>query len=112
MLLYLLLTGRHPHRLEGLSPGQIEYILCHDEPSKPSTAVGKKMTIMQCDISVTQVTPEQIAQRRNLQAIRAAEQIGLLKSPWISRRGQVVSICAMVTIYTRRHLAELLRSGS
>ena len=72
VLLYLLLAGRHPHRLDGLSPGQIEYVLCHDEPSKPSTAVGKELAIMQRDGSVTQVTPEQIAQRRNVRPQCAA----------------------------------------
>ncbi len=39
VLLYELLTGRTPHRIEGLSPAQVERVLTDEEPQKPSVAV-------------------------------------------------------------------------
>jgi serine/threonine-protein kinase len=39
VLLYILLAGRPPYVTEGLSPGQIERLICEQEPERPSTAV-------------------------------------------------------------------------
>ncbi|MBL8179400.1 MAG: serine/threonine protein kinase [Bryobacterales bacterium] len=41
VLLYELLTGRRPFRLENTSAAEAERIICESEPDKPSTAAGK-----------------------------------------------------------------------
>ncbi len=38
VLLYELLTGRRPFRLAGKSASQVESAVCHEEPTRPSTA--------------------------------------------------------------------------
>ena len=40
VLLYELLTGRSPYRVESQTPGQIARVICEQEPEKPSTVVG------------------------------------------------------------------------
>lgn len=39
VLLYLLLTGRHPYRVESSSMSEVERIVCETDPAKPSHAV-------------------------------------------------------------------------
>jgi len=41
VVLYKLLTGRLPYRLESDSPYDLAHAVCEDEPEKPSTAVGR-----------------------------------------------------------------------
>ena len=41
VLLYELLTGRPPYRVEGETPAEIARAICEQEPEKPSTAVGR-----------------------------------------------------------------------
>ena len=41
VLLYLLLTGRPPYRLDGCSPAQLEEVICRAEPERPSVAVRR-----------------------------------------------------------------------
>ena len=41
MVLYELLTGRHPYRLESRSPHEIARAITEQEPTKPSTAIAK-----------------------------------------------------------------------
>jgi serine/threonine-protein kinase len=41
VLLYALLTGRLPYRFASRAPGEIERVVCEDEPPKPSTAVAE-----------------------------------------------------------------------
>ncbi len=39
VLLYILLAGRLPYLTEGLSPGQVEALICDQEPERPGAAV-------------------------------------------------------------------------
>ncbi len=39
VLLYELLTGRRPYRIASRTPAEIERVVCHSEPVRPSTAV-------------------------------------------------------------------------
>jgi len=39
LVLYELLTGRRPYNVEGCRPGEVERIVCEQEPVRPSTAV-------------------------------------------------------------------------
>jgi len=41
-VLYRLLTGERPHRLEGLTPGQVEAAICDREPSRPSAVAPER----------------------------------------------------------------------
>jgi len=41
VVLFELLTGRHPYRFESLSPEQIARVITEQEPTKPSTAVAR-----------------------------------------------------------------------
>ena len=41
VLLYELLTGRRPYRIASRTPAEIERVVCHSEPVRPSTAVTK-----------------------------------------------------------------------
>lgn len=42
VVLYELLTGQSPYDISGKSPGEFEQIICHTDPKKPSTTVGKQ----------------------------------------------------------------------
>lgn len=41
LLLYELLTGRRAHALTGRTPGEIERVICEEEPPRPSTVVTR-----------------------------------------------------------------------
>ena len=43
VLLYELLTGQHPHRFDGRTIQEIDQIICHDVPDRPSTRVSKAL---------------------------------------------------------------------
>lgn len=46
VVLYVLLTGRHPYRRQDSSPEEIAKAACQVEPAKPSTAVKKAQTVL------------------------------------------------------------------
>jgi eukaryotic-like serine/threonine-protein kinase len=59
VLLYELLTGRRPYRVEGDTPAQLARAICEQEPEKPSTAVGRRLRISTTGTEVLSVrTPE------------------------------------------------------
>jgi serine/threonine protein kinase len=41
VLLYRLLTGHHPYRIESERPSEVERVICEEVPARPSTAVGR-----------------------------------------------------------------------
>jgi serine/threonine-protein kinase len=43
VLLYTLLTGTRPYDLSGKSPAEIERIVCHDDPAKPSDVAPERL---------------------------------------------------------------------
>ena len=59
VLLYLLLTGRHPYYQEIFSPAEIERAICEVEPEKPSVVVMREAA------EAREGTPEKL--RRRLQ---------------------------------------------
>ena len=44
VLLYVLLAGRHPYRLEGLLPREAERIVCEGTPPRPSTVIDEALS--------------------------------------------------------------------
>ncbi|MFT4540028.1 MAG: serine/threonine protein kinase [Planctomycetota bacterium] len=66
VLMYRLLTGRQPHEFTGQPRHQLERIVLEQEPQRPSEVVTKSQTRAKGDgKDVTEVTPEELAQRRN-----------------------------------------------
>jgi serine/threonine protein kinase len=65
VLLYLLLTGRAPYDLGGLTPAEIERLVADDDPARPSDVVLAVHEIaLQERRETTRLTPELVAQRR------------------------------------------------
>jgi serine/threonine-protein kinase len=62
VVLYELLTGHRPYRLEGRTPSEIEHIICDEEPTRPSTAIAQ-MTHVDDEENV-EATPAQISTAR------------------------------------------------
>jgi eukaryotic-like serine/threonine-protein kinase len=65
IVLYKLLTGRLPYRLDGNSPYDLAHAICESEPEKPSTAVGGSALIVDRDHEAIKVTPEWLSSCRN-----------------------------------------------
>jgi eukaryotic-like serine/threonine-protein kinase len=61
VVLYELLTGHRPYRLNPQSPGGIEHVICEQEPEKPSTAVTHSETTIDHDGTTVTMTPEMIS---------------------------------------------------
>lgn len=57
VILYELLTGYRPYEVSGHSPSEIEQIVCHREPTRPSTAITKFQTLQK----ETEQTAEEIS---------------------------------------------------
>jgi serine/threonine protein kinase len=70
VLLYELLTGHRPYRLSRHKPGEIERIICREEPSWPSTIVGTQEEIPRASGTTETVTPERVSADRATQAAR------------------------------------------
>jgi serine/threonine protein kinase/Tfp pilus assembly protein PilF len=71
VLLYVLLTGRHPYRVRPDSPLQIERSICDQEPQKPSVAVSQIDDKVSHDGNTrTVITPQTVGEAR---AIRPEE---------------------------------------
>ena len=64
VLLYELLTGHRPHRLESGSPQEIERMVCEQDPERPSTKVTKVETITRGDGSTETITPAAVSDAR------------------------------------------------
>ena len=65
VLLYELLTGHRPYRLQGQTPHEVERVICEEEPQRPSTAVSRIEE--PCD-GFTAITPASVATARGDQA--------------------------------------------
>jgi eukaryotic-like serine/threonine-protein kinase len=65
VVLYLLLTGHHPHQLTGKSPQALVDIICDTEPVKPSEIVMRAETIgAPGENRMLTVTPESVSSAR------------------------------------------------
>lgn len=65
VLLYELLTGCHPYRLERRTVREVERVVCEETPERPSTAVGRSDAIEQEDGSTCAISPEQVSAARS-----------------------------------------------
>ncbi len=63
VVLYQLLTGRRPYRIESRAPQAVEQVVCHQEPQRPSTVVGVAADT-QRDGKAQTVPPEAISTQR------------------------------------------------
>jgi serine/threonine-protein kinase len=64
VILYELLTGRLPYCIEGRSPGDVERIICRDDPARPSTAVTQPPR------SAHEPSPEQVRRCRQTSQVQ------------------------------------------
>jgi serine/threonine-protein kinase len=65
VLLYCLLTGHHPYRLDGRSPAGVARVICEQEPETPSTVVLRREEIPEPEGGTTTVTPEAVSKTRD-----------------------------------------------
>ena len=49
VVLYELLTGIRPYKINGRTPGEIERIICEEEPARPSTAIMRAQSCLAND---------------------------------------------------------------
>ena len=64
VLLYELLTGHRPYRLQSRQIHEIARVICEEEPTRPSTVVGQVEEVIASDGSVRSVTPETVSRTR------------------------------------------------
>ncbi|HYL99172.1 MAG TPA: serine/threonine-protein kinase [Blastocatellia bacterium] len=62
VLLYRLLTGRHPYRFKTTSPQEIERVICEQEPERPSSALSaaREATESTAEVSHSEQTQAKI----------------------------------------------------
>lgn len=69
VLLYTLLSGRHPYRLPSSSPSEVERVICDEVPTAPSTAVAHAVQAREgeaaCEPSQRATRPEVTADLRS-----------------------------------------------
>ena len=66
VILYRLLTGHRPYRLEHTSTYEIERAVCEKEPTRPSTIVGQVEEVQRGEATV-RITPEAVSQMRGME---------------------------------------------
>ncbi|MCP4664266.1 MAG: tetratricopeptide repeat protein, partial [bacterium] len=64
VLLYQLLTGHPPYRLDSRSSEEAARVICEQEPQRPSTAVRGTEEIAGSDGTVVRLTPEAVSRTR------------------------------------------------
>ncbi|HKM47017.1 MAG TPA: protein kinase [Terriglobales bacterium] len=72
VVLYRLLTGYLPYRLDTSSPYDLAHAICEVEPVKPSAVVGQQGQLVR-DGQAVRVTPEWVSSRRNTSPEVAAD---------------------------------------
>lgn len=71
VLLYELLTGHRPYRVQNFTPQEIERVVCHQEPERPSTAVNRREDIVTADGATKMtLTPDLVSKTREGQPER------------------------------------------
>ncbi len=78
VILYELLTGQRPYRLQGRSPAEIERAITTSDPDKPSTVVKRKD-------QASETTPEKISELRGTEPSQLKRQLS----------GDLDNICLM-----------------
>ena len=64
VILYELLTGHRPYRLNSHQPHVVAQAICEQEPERPSTIVAKTVTIPRSDGPPLLLTPEDVSRPR------------------------------------------------
>jgi serine/threonine protein kinase/tetratricopeptide (TPR) repeat protein len=64
VVLYELLTGHRPYRLQQRTPGAVERAICEQEPESPSTAVDRIESETRADGTVVTVNAETVSRTR------------------------------------------------
>jgi eukaryotic-like serine/threonine-protein kinase len=65
VILYELLTGHHPYRLQSLTPQEIERVIREEEPEKPSAAIHRVEDVPGADgVARITLTPESVSKTR------------------------------------------------
>ena len=67
VVLYQLLTGRLPYRVSQKSLGEIEQLICNQDPEKPSAAITRTAEKSSADSTIPSVTPERVSEKRQLE---------------------------------------------
>ena len=70
VLLYQLLTGHSPHRIEKRIQQEVERVICEVEPIRPSTAVSERRTLVSTSGETREVSPEDLGRDRSVAAPR------------------------------------------
>ena len=70
VILYELLTGRRPYHVRGLTPSEVERVVCEQEPNNPSTAISQAVEAAPGNATAPPGTPEAISQARSTQLDR------------------------------------------
>jgi len=74
VLLYELLCGHRPYRVDTISPLEVIRAVCEQEPEKPSTAVWRSEITIASDGELT-VTPEAVSRARDSQPERLRREL-------------------------------------
>jgi serine/threonine-protein kinase len=76
VLLYELLTGHRPYRIKRDAPGEVERVICTEEPDKPSTAVSQEDELPPRNGGgPRKVTPESVSRSRRVTPDRLRKQL-------------------------------------
>ena len=75
VVLYELLTGHRPYRLDTLSPTEVERVVCESVPPRPSTAVLRSEELATAEGGRLLLTPEAVAGTREGDAGRLSRRL-------------------------------------
>ena len=65
LLLYELLTGHKPFHFDQTTPDERARIVCEQDPERPSTVIGRRVTRTREDGTATRLTPETVSDTRD-----------------------------------------------
>ncbi len=76
VVLYRLLTGRHPYELGNPRSRRAEQVICDTQPDKPSTVVGRSIELHGANGEITGVvTPDEVGKQRGISAERLSRHL-------------------------------------
>lgn len=75
VILYELLAGHQPYRVQGLSPSRVERMVCEVNPTKPSMAISRVEEVSDGNGKACQITPETVSRLRDTQLGRLRRQL-------------------------------------
>ncbi len=65
VILYQLLTGHRPYQVRGLTPSEVERVVCEQEPQAPSTAISQAAEAASANGTTQPLTPDAVSQARS-----------------------------------------------